>query len=91
MLTIENIHKLAGKCIGDWKIDSLSLGADVYYIKVLRMDTTFDMYNLMIERRKTKYGDYRIYCFETRKEQYLPIESIRDKDEFIGFIITELT
>lgn len=92
MLSIENIHKLAGKSIGDWKIDSLSeWGSDTYYIKVLRMDTTFDMYNFIIDRKKTKWGDYRISCFETRKEQYLPIESIRDRDEFIRFIITELT
>ena len=91
MLTIENIHKLAGKSIGDWKIDSLSLGSDVYYIKVLRMDTTFDMYNFIIDRKKTKWGDYHISCFETGREYYLPIECIGDRDEFIRFIITELT
>ena len=91
MLSIENIHKLAGKSIGDWKIDSLSLASDAYYLKVIRTTSPYDIYNLIIDRKKTKWGDYHISCFETAREYYLPIECIGDRDEFIRFIITELT
>lgn len=91
MLSIENIHKLAGRNIGEWKIDNISLASDAYFIKVIRTTSPYDIYNLMVDRWKTKSGDYHISCFETNREYYLPIESIRDRDTFIRFIITELT
>ena len=90
MLNIENIDSLAGKYIGHWKINNISIGNDIYYIKVIHNGSPFDMFNLMIDRDKTKHGDYHISCFETHKEGYIPIESIRDRDEFLRYLIDEL-
>jgi len=91
MLIIENIESLAGKFIGQWKIHNISIGNDIYYIKVLGPGTSFDMFNLMIDRRRTAHGDYHVSCFETGNEQCIPIEVIRDRDEFVSFLIHNLT
>jgi hypothetical protein len=48
------------------------------------------MFNLCIDRKKTKHGDYHVYCLETQKEHYLPIECMGDRDEFVRFLIDEL-
>ena len=90
MLVIKNIESLAGKYIGHWKINNISIGNDIYYIKVIHNGSPFDMFNLMIDRDKTKHGDYRLSCFETHKEGYIPIECIRDRDEFLRYLIDEL-
>ncbi len=90
MLTIENIDSLIGKRMRHWKVNNLSIGPDTYYVKVLHNGSPFDVFNLMIDRKKTKYGDYRIYCLETQKEHYLPIECIKDRDVFVEFLIDEL-
>ena len=90
MLTIQNIDSLKEKYIGHWKIHYVGIEMDTYIIKVIHNGSPFDMFNLMIDRDKTKWGDYHISCFETHKEGYIPIESIRDKDEFLRFLIDEL-
>lgn len=91
MLTIENIESLAGRFIGQWKIHNISIDKDRYYIKVIQNGSSFDMFNLMVDRQRTKHGDYHIWCPETNREHYIPIECIRDRDEFISFLINELT
>jgi len=89
-LTIENIDVLAGKYIDHWKVHNISIHKDSYYIKVIHNGSPFDMFNLMIERLQTSHGDYHVYCLETQKEHYLPIECIRDRDVFVRFLIDEL-
>lgn len=91
MLTIENIESLAGRFIGQWKIHNISIGNDIYYINVLDTVPNFDTFNLMIDRQRTEHGDYHVACFETGNEQYIPIECIRDRDEFVSFLIHNLT
>lgn len=91
MLTIENINSLAGRYIGEWKIDNISLASDIYYIKVFSTISPNDVYNLMVDRQRTKHGDYRTSCFETGREYHLSLDCMRDRDEFIRFLITELT
>lgn len=90
MLVIQNIESLAGKYIGHWKIHNISIGNDEYYMKVIHNGSPFDSFNLCIQRQKTKHGDYRVSCIETNVEEYLPIECIKDKDEFISFLIYNL-
>ena len=90
MLTIQNINTLAGKYIGHWKIHNLSIGDDIYYIKTIHNGSPFDMFNLMIGRVKTSNGDYLMYCQETDNRHYLPIESIKNREEFVRFLIDEL-
>jgi hypothetical protein len=90
MLTIENIDVLAGKCISHWKIHNISIDKERYYIKVIHNGSPFDMFNLMVDRVRTSHGDYHIWCPETNREHYIPIECIRDRDEFVRFLIDEL-
>ena len=90
MLTIKNIDSLKEKYIGHWKIHYVGIEMDTYIIKVIHNGSPFDCFNLMIDRDKTKWGDYHISCFETHKEGYIPIESIRDRDVFLRFLIDEL-
>ena len=90
MLTIKNIQSLSGKYIGHWKIHLVLTTPDYYNIKVVHNGSPFDMFNLCIERQKTKHGDYRLSCFDNGAEHFVPIESIRDKDEFISFLIYNL-
>jgi hypothetical protein len=89
-LTIENLDVLAGKYIDHWKIHNISIHKDSYYIKVIHNGSPFDMFNLMIDRLQTSHGDYRIWCPETNREHYIPIECIRDRDVFLRFLIDEL-
>ena len=91
MLTIVNIDELAGLCIGHWKINGVWTEDDYYNIKVMHNGSPFDMFNLMISRYRTSHGDYTIRCYDTQKEHHIPIECIRDRDEFIRFLIDELT
>jgi hypothetical protein len=44
----------------------------------------------MIERQRTSHGDYTICCYDTNKEHHIPIECIRDREEFVRFLIDEL-
>ena len=90
MLTIENIDFLKGKYIGHWKIHYVTKSKDNYLIKVVHNGSPFDMFNFSIGRVKTSNGDYLMYCQETGNRHYLPIEDIRDRDEFIRFLIDEL-
>ena len=90
MLVIKNIDNLSGRYIGHWKIQSAHIKPYQYIIKVVHNGSPFDCFNLCIERRKTKHGDYRVLCIETNVEHYLPIESIRDRDNFVRFLIDEL-
>ena len=90
MLVIKNIESLAGKYVGHWKIHNISIGNNIYYIKVLGPGASFDMFNLVIDRQRTEHGDYHVSCFETGNEQYIPIEVIRDRDEFLRYLIDEL-
>lgn len=90
MLTIKNIESLTGKYIGHWKIHLVQTNKDYYNIKVVHNGSPFDMFNLCIERIRTKHGDYRLSCFDNGAEHFVPIESIRDKDEFISFLIYNL-
>jgi hypothetical protein len=89
-LTIENIDTLAGKYIDHWKIHNISIDNDSYYIKVIHNGSPFDSFHLNIDRRQTSHGDYRIWCSETDREHYIPIECIRDRDVFVRFLIDEL-
>ena len=91
MLTIVNIDELAGLCIGHWKIHGVWTEDDYYNIKVMHNGSPFDMFNLMISRYRTSHGHYTIRCYDTQKEHHIPIECIRDRDEFIRFLIDELT
>ena len=90
MLVIKNIESLAGKYIGHWKIHNISIGDDIYYMKVIHNGSPFDTFNLCVERQKTKHGDYCVSCIETNVQDYLPIECIRDKDAFLQFLIYNL-
>jgi len=90
MLTIKNIAELTGRCIGHWKIHGVWTERDYYNIKVMHNGSPFDMFNLIIERVRTKHGDYAILCYDTQKKTHIPIESIRDRDEFVRFLIDEL-
>ena len=90
MLTIKNIDSLNGKYIGHWKIHLVQTNKDYYNIKVVHNGSPFDMFNLCVERIKTKCGDYRLSCFDNGAERFVPIECIRDKDEFLRFLIDEL-
>ena len=91
MLTIENIDVLAGKYVDNWKIHNISIDNHSYYIKVIHNGSPFDTFNLMVDRVRTSHGDYRIWCIETKVEHHIPIECIRDKNDFIRFLIDELT
>ena len=53
MLVIKNIESMAGKYIGHWKINNISIGNDIYYIKVIHNGSPFDCFNLMIDRCRT--------------------------------------
>ena len=90
MLTIKNIDCLKGTYIGHWKIHYVGRVVDTYLIKVVHNGSPFDMFNLCVERIKTKCGDYRLSCFDNGAEGFVPIECIRDKDEFLRFLIDEL-
>jgi len=90
MLTIQNISSLKGTYIGHWKIHYVAKLQNSYLIKVVHNGSPFDMFNLMIGRVKTSNGDYLMYCQETDNRHYLPIECIRDRDEFVRFLIDEL-
>ena len=90
MLTIKNIASLKGSYIGHWKILYVGIENDTYLIKVIHNGSPFDCFNLMIDRRKQLYGDYRIWCIETNFSLTLPIECIKDRDTFIRFLIDEL-
>ena len=91
MLTIKNIDSLKDRYIGHWKIHYVTKSKDNYLIKVVHNGSPFDMFNLMIDRQRTAHGDYHVSCFETGNEQYIPIEVIRDRDEFVSFLIHNLT
>ena len=90
MLTIKNISSLKGTYVGHWKIHYVAKLQNSYLIKVVHNGSPFDMFNLMIGRVKTSNGDYLMYCQETDNRHYLPIESIRDREEFVRFLIDEL-
>ena len=90
MLTIQNISSLKGKYIGHWKIHYVAKLQNSYLIKVVHNGSPFDMFNLMIGRVKTSNGDYLMYCQETDNRHYLPIESIKNREEFVRFLIDEL-
>jgi hypothetical protein len=90
MLTIQNIGSLKDTYVGHWKIHYIAKLADTYVIKVVHNGSPFDMFNLMIERQRTSHGDYHIWCPETNREHYIPIECIRDRDVFLRFLIDEL-
>ena len=90
MLVIKNMDTLYGKCIGNYKVYNVRLESDTYNIKVIHNDSPFDMFNIMIDRCRTKQGDYRIYCYETHTEYHIPIEVIRDRDEFLSTLIYKL-
>ena len=90
MLTIKNILQLQDRCIGHWKIHLVLTTPECYNIKVVHNGSPFDMFNLCVERQKTKHGDYRLSCFDNGAEGFVPIECIRDKDEFLRFLIDEL-
>ena len=91
MLTIKNISSLKGTYVGHWKIHLVLTTPDYYNIKVVHNGSPFDMFNLCVERQKTKHGDYRLSCFDNGAEGFIPIECIRDRDEFLRFLIDELT
>ena len=90
MLVIKNIDSLNGKYIGHWKIHLVQTNKDYYNIKVVHNGSPFDMFNLCVERIKTKCGDYRLSCFDNGAEHFVPIECIKDRDVFIRFLIDEL-
>ena len=90
MLVIKNIDNLTDTYIGHWKIQSAHIKPYQYIIKVVHNGSPFDCFNLCVDRRKTKNGDYRIWCIETNVEHYIPIECIRDRDNFVRFLIDEL-
>ena len=90
MLVIKNIDSLNGKYIGHWKIHLVQTNKDYYNIKVVHNGSPFDMFNLCVERIKTKCGDYRLSCFDNGAEHFVPIECIKDRDVFVRFLIDEL-
>ena len=90
MLVIKNIESLKGTYVGHWKIHYVAKLQNSYLIKVVHNGSPFDMFNLMIGRVKTSNGDYLMYCQETDNRHYLPIESIKNREEFVRFLIDEL-
>lgn len=90
MLVIKNIHSLQNTYIGHWKIHLVQTNKDYYNIKVLHNGSPFDMFNLCIERIRTKNGDYRISCFDNGAEGFVPIECMEDREVFLRFLIDEL-
>ena len=90
MLVIKNIDSLNGKYIGHWKIHLVQTNKDYYNIKVVHNGSPFDMFNLCVERIRTKCGDYRLSCFDNGAEHFVPIECIKDRDVFVRFLIDEL-
>jgi hypothetical protein len=90
MLIIKNINELTGRCIGHWKIHGVLTEPDYYNIKVMHNGSPFDMFNLMVGRYRTSHGDYTIRCYDTQKEHHMPIECMRNRDEFVRFLIDEL-
>ena len=68
----------------------MGIEKDTYLIKVVHNGSPFDCFNLMIDRRKHLYGDYRIWCIETNFSLTMPIEDIKDRDVFVRFLIDEL-
>jgi len=90
MLTIKNIDSLTNTYVGHWKVHLVLTTPEYYNIKVIHNGSPFDMFNLIIERVRTKHGDYAILCYDTQKKTHIPIESIRDKFEFLQFLIDEL-
>jgi hypothetical protein len=90
MLRIKNISSLKNTYVGHWKIHYVAKLQNSYLIKVVHNGSPFDMFNLMIGRVKTSNGGYLMYCQETGKTHDLPIECIRDRDEFLRFLIDEL-
>ena len=90
MLTIKNISSLKGTYVGHWKIHYVAKLQNSYLIKVVHNGSPFDMFNLMIGRVKTSNGDYLMYCQETDNRHHLPIESIKNREEFVRFLIDEL-
>ncbi len=90
MLTIVNIDSLKDTYVGHWKIRAIGIEDDYYIIKVVHNGSPFDSFHLNIDRQRTKHGDYHIWCSETDREHYIPIECIRDRDEFVRFLIDEL-
>ena len=91
MLNIKNIDSLKGTYVGHRKIHLVLTTPEYYNIKVVHNGSPFDMFNLLVERQKTKYGDYRLSCFDNGAEGFVPIECIRDREEFVRFLIDELT
>ena len=77
MLTIKNIDVMVGKCFSNWRIHLIWTEEDYYNIKVMRPGSSFDMFNITIERYRNKYGVYRSYCQENGNEHYLPLESFK--------------
>ena len=90
MLVIKNIESLKGTYVGHWKISGFERGKHSYYIKVIHNGSPYDEFTLIVDRRRTSNGDYRVWCHETTDEHYLPIECIKDRDTFIRFLIDEL-
>ncbi len=91
MLRIKNIDSLKGTYVGHWKIHYVANLQNSYLIKVVHIGSQFDMFNLMIGRVKTSNGGYLMYCQETGKAlDSIPIDDIRDRDNFIRFLIDEL-
>jgi hypothetical protein len=90
-LTIENIDVIADKYIDHWKVHNISISPDSYYIKVIHNGSPFDSFHLIIDRKQTSHGDYHIWCPETNREHYIPIECITDREVFLRFLIDELT
>ena len=78
MLNITNIDTMVGKCFSNWKIHLIWTEPDYYNIKIMRTGSSFDMFNITIERQRTKHGDYRSYCQENGNEYFLPLESFKD-------------
>ena len=78
MLNITNIDTMIGKCFSNWRIHLIWTEPDYYNIKVMRPGSSFDMFNITIERNANRFGLYRSYCQENGKESFLPLDSFRD-------------
>ena len=70
---------MVGECFSNWKIHLIWTEDDYYNIKVIHNGSPFDMFNITIERYRTKQGDYRSYCHENGNEYFLSLESFKDK------------
>ncbi len=79
MLTITNIDSIVNTAFANWRIRNIWTETDYYNIKVVHNGSPFDMFNIIIERNRTKDGDYRSYCVENDNEYFLPLESFKDK------------